>query len=149
MDWIVLNLNVSSCSHFENHITNVWDLLLPVTVVDVCIVPILWLNTQCYPFDFTVYAISLISLYIPNLCALHILKICEAQVLEGGAHNLAMLTNHQNSKYGELTRNIRENQLGGVIFGCKHDTIEECFRKQLFGPLNAPFTSSTMPYWCC
>ncbi|XP_008648008.1 DCD (Development and Cell Death) domain protein isoform X3 [Zea mays] len=38
-----------------------------------------------------------------------------------------------NSNYGELTRNIRENQLGGVIFGCKHDTIEECFRKQLFG----------------
>uniref|UniRef100_A0A804PXY1 DCD domain-containing protein n=1 Tax=Zea mays TaxID=4577 RepID=A0A804PXY1_MAIZE len=37
-----------------------------------------------------------------------------------------------NSNYGELTRNIRENQLGGVIFGCKHDTIEECFRKQLF-----------------
>jgi hypothetical protein len=72
---------------------------------------------------------------------LHILKICEAQVLEGGTHNLAMQTNHQNSKYGELTRNIQENQLGGVIFGCKHDTIEECFRKQLFGPLSAPFTS--------
>ncbi|KAL5661602.1 hypothetical protein ACJX0J_028727, partial [Zea mays] len=45
--------------------------------------------------------------------------------------DLAMQTN--NSNYGELTRNIRENQLGGVIFGCKHDTIEECFRKQLFG----------------
>ncbi|KXG21408.1 uncharacterized protein LOC8071219 isoform X1 [Sorghum bicolor] len=55
------------------------------------------------------------------------------QMLEGGTHNLAMQTNHQNTKYGELARNIRENQLGGVIFGCKHDTIEECFRKQLFG----------------
>jgi len=54
-------------------------------------------------------------------------------MLEGGTHNLAMQTNHQNTKYGELARNIRENQLGGVIFGCKHDTIEECFRKQLFG----------------
>ncbi|KAM0888724.1 hypothetical protein ACQ4PT_028152 [Festuca glaucescens] len=31
------------------------------------------------------------------------------------------------------TRNLRENQLGGVIFGCKHETIEECFSKQLFG----------------
>ncbi|KQK07321.1 uncharacterized protein LOC100836442 [Brachypodium distachyon] len=31
------------------------------------------------------------------------------------------------------TRNLRENQLGGVIFGCKHETMEECFSKQLFG----------------
>ncbi|CAM0957565.1 unnamed protein product [Alopecurus aequalis] len=31
------------------------------------------------------------------------------------------------------TRNLQENQLGGVIFGCKHETIEECFSKQLFG----------------
>uniref|UniRef100_A0A452Y3U5 DCD domain-containing protein n=1 Tax=Aegilops tauschii subsp. strangulata TaxID=200361 RepID=A0A452Y3U5_AEGTS len=31
------------------------------------------------------------------------------------------------------TRNLRETQLGGVIFGCKHETIEECFNKQLFG----------------
>lgn len=31
------------------------------------------------------------------------------------------------------TRNLRESQLGGVIFGCKHETIEECFSKQLFG----------------
>ncbi|CAN6358659.1 unnamed protein product [Urochloa humidicola] len=40
---------------------------------------------------------------------------------------------HQNNKHVDLTRNLRENQLGGVIFGCKHDTIEECFGKQLFG----------------
>ncbi|CAN6336403.1 unnamed protein product [Urochloa humidicola] len=44
-----------------------------------------------------------------------------------------MQTYYQNNKYGDLTRNLRENQLGGVIFGCKHDTIEECLRKQLFG----------------
>uniref|UniRef100_A0A0A9FE74 DCD domain-containing protein n=1 Tax=Arundo donax TaxID=35708 RepID=A0A0A9FE74_ARUDO len=44
-----------------------------------------------------------------------------------------MQTHHLNSKSWDLTRNLRENQLGGVIFGCKHDTIEECFRKQLFG----------------
>uniref|UniRef100_A0ACD5W2N8 Uncharacterized protein n=1 Tax=Avena sativa TaxID=4498 RepID=A0ACD5W2N8_AVESA len=31
------------------------------------------------------------------------------------------------------TRNLQETQLGGVIFGCKHETIEECFSKQLFG----------------
>ncbi|XP_039836740.1 uncharacterized protein LOC120697541 isoform X3 [Panicum virgatum] len=44
-----------------------------------------------------------------------------------------MQTYNQNSKYGELTRNLRETQLGGVIFGCKYDTIDECFKKQLFG----------------
>ncbi|KAJ1261907.1 hypothetical protein BS78_09G064900 [Paspalum vaginatum] len=56
-----------------------------------------------------------------------------SQVLEEGPHNLVMQEYHQNSKNGEFMRNLRENQLGGVIFGCKHDTIEECFRKQLFG----------------
>lgn len=44
-----------------------------------------------------------------------------------------MQTHRPNSKFGDLARNLRENQLGGVIFGCKNDTIEECFRKQLFG----------------
>jgi hypothetical protein len=39
----------------------------------------------------------------------------------------------QNRKHGELTRNLQEDQLGGVIFGCSDDTIDECFRKQLFG----------------
>ncbi|KAL6607774.1 hypothetical protein ACP70R_040837 [Stipagrostis hirtigluma subsp. patula] len=47
--------------------------------------------------------------------------------------SLAMQKHHLNSKSGDLARNLRENQLGGVIFGCKHDTIQECFRKQLFG----------------
>ncbi|XP_062232454.1 uncharacterized protein LOC133929685 [Phragmites australis] len=40
---------------------------------------------------------------------------------------------HPNSQPGIQIRNLRGNQLGGVIFGCKPDTIEECFRKQLFG----------------
>ncbi|GAV62446.1 Kelch_1 domain-containing protein/Dev_Cell_Death domain-containing protein [Cephalotus follicularis] len=30
-------------------------------------------------------------------------------------------------------RNLGKNDLGGVIFGCKHNTIKECFDKQLFG----------------
>lgn len=34
-----------------------------------------------------------------------------------------------------LTRNLRKSDLGGVIFGCKHDTIQECLSKQLFGLL--------------
>nr|CAB3460348.1 unnamed protein product [Digitaria exilis] len=50
----------------------------------------------------------------------------------GGAYNLAMQTHQQTNKSVELTRNLRENQLGGVIFGCKYDTIDECFKKQLF-----------------
>lgn len=30
-------------------------------------------------------------------------------------------------------RNLRKNQLGGVIFGCKNSTMKECLSKQLFG----------------
>ncbi|KAL6003025.1 hypothetical protein ACLOJK_023247 [Asimina triloba] len=30
-------------------------------------------------------------------------------------------------------RNLRKNDLGGVIFGCKHSTVKECLSKQLFG----------------
>ncbi|KAK3140631.1 hypothetical protein QOZ80_5AG0403550 [Eleusine coracana subsp. coracana] len=40
---------------------------------------------------------------------------------------------HPNNQPGVQIRNLRENQLGAVIFGCKHETIEECFAKQLFG----------------
>uniref|UniRef100_J3M4A1 DCD domain-containing protein n=2 Tax=Oryza brachyantha TaxID=4533 RepID=J3M4A1_ORYBR len=40
---------------------------------------------------------------------------------------------HLNSQSVDPARSLRENQLGGVIFGCKHNTIEECFNKQLFG----------------
>jgi hypothetical protein len=38
-----------------------------------------------------------------------------------------------NIQAGIHTRNLPVKQLGGVIFGCKPDTIEECFKKQLFG----------------
>ncbi|KAG6728835.1 hypothetical protein I3842_02G194000 [Carya illinoinensis] len=30
-------------------------------------------------------------------------------------------------------RNLRKSDLGGVIFGCKNNTIEECYSEQLFG----------------
>jgi hypothetical protein len=30
-------------------------------------------------------------------------------------------------------RNLRKSDLAGVIFGCKNNTIRECFSKQLFG----------------
>lgn len=30
-------------------------------------------------------------------------------------------------------RNLRKSDLCGVIFGCTHNTINECFSKQLFG----------------
>lgn len=38
-------------------------------------------------------------------------------------------------------RNLREDELGGVIFGCTHQTINECLSKQLFG-----LPSVHMPY---
>ncbi|KAJ3680899.1 hypothetical protein LUZ60_015388 [Juncus effusus] len=37
-------------------------------------------------------------------------------------------------------RNLRKSDLGGVIFGCKHDTIAECHSKQLFGLPSQHFT---------
>ncbi|KAL1290176.1 hypothetical protein HN51_058584 [Arachis hypogaea] len=30
-------------------------------------------------------------------------------------------------------RNLRKSELGGVIFGCKHNTMNQCFQMQLFG----------------
>ncbi|GMI96412.1 hypothetical protein like AT5G01660 [Hibiscus trionum] len=39
-----------------------------------------------------------------------------------------------------VSRNLRKNQLGGVIFGCKNATYKECLFKQLFG-LPAPHIS--------
>lgn len=35
-------------------------------------------------------------------------------------------------------RNLPRDQLGGVIFGCKNDTIRECLEKQLVGQLFGP-----------
>jgi hypothetical protein len=39
-------------------------------------------------------------------------------------------------RYGDQSfpaRNLGEDELGGVIFGCTHQTINECLSKQLFG----------------
>ncbi|PON70273.1 BTB-kelch protein [Parasponia andersonii] len=44
------------------------------------------------------------------------------------------------SNFSSTARNLRKNELGGVIFGCKHSTMKECFSKQLFG-LPAPHFS--------
>ncbi|CAN6335172.1 unnamed protein product [Urochloa humidicola] len=55
------------------------------------------------------------------------------QVLEQETHNLEMQTYHPNSQSTLQIRNLPEKQLGGVIFGGKPDTIEECLTKQLFG----------------
>jgi len=41
-----------------------------------------------------------------------------------------------NAQYGNhsiAARHLGEDQLGGVIFGCNHNTINECLSKQLFG----------------
>ncbi|KAJ7959583.1 Kelch-like protein [Quillaja saponaria] len=35
--------------------------------------------------------------------------------------------------YSASARNLRKTDLGGVIFGCKYNTIKECYFKQLFG----------------
>lgn len=34
-------------------------------------------------------------------------------------------------------RNLGKHQLGGVIFGCKNNTIKECLTNQLFGQSSA------------
>ncbi|WVZ72407.1 hypothetical protein U9M48_020873 [Paspalum notatum var. saurae] len=50
--------------------------------------------------------------------------------------NAAAPTQNQTSGwYGTslAARYLREDELGGVIFGCKHNTINECLSKQLFG----------------
>lgn len=43
--------------------------------------------------------------------------------------------NQTSAWYGTsvAARNLQEDLLGGVIFGCKHNTINECLSKQLFG----------------
>ena len=37
------------------------------------------------------------------------------------------------SNFSLPARNMRKSDLGGVIFGCTHNTINECFTKHLFG----------------
>ncbi|TVU21684.1 hypothetical protein EJB05_31336 [Eragrostis curvula] len=50
--------------------------------------------------------------------------------------------NSSNARFGDYSiaaRYLGEDQLGGVIFGCKHNTINECLTKQLFGLPSAHF----------
>ncbi|KAF8663003.1 hypothetical protein HU200_055591 [Digitaria exilis] len=42
-------------------------------------------------------------------------------------------TNASYGTYSAAARNLPEDELGGVIFGCKHNTMNECLSKQLFG----------------
>ncbi|KAF1864342.1 hypothetical protein Lal_00021998 [Lupinus albus] len=42
--------------------------------------------------------------------------------------------------FSVTARNLKKSELGGVIFGCKHSTIKECFEKQLFGLPNGHFS---------
>uniref|UniRef100_A0A7N0VK42 DCD domain-containing protein n=1 Tax=Kalanchoe fedtschenkoi TaxID=63787 RepID=A0A7N0VK42_KALFE len=37
------------------------------------------------------------------------------------------------STFRITARNLSSRELAGVIFGCKHGTMQECFAKQLFG----------------
>ena len=55
-----------------------------------------------------------------------------------GAYNVAKPNQHQSNtrRYGDQSfsaRNLGEDELAGVIFGCTHQTINECLSKQLFG----------------
>lgn len=55
----------------------------------------------------------------------------------------AQTQNQTNERYGAYpvaARNLREDELGGVIFGCKHNTIGECLSKQLFGLPSSHFS---------
>lgn len=45
----------------------------------------------------------------------------------------AVASNQANNARG--FRNLSRSQLGGVIFGCKNNTMRECLSKQLFGQL--------------
>jgi len=42
-------------------------------------------------------------------------------------------TNSSYGTYSNAARNLRDDELGGVIFGCKNNTMNECLSKQLFG----------------
>jgi len=33
----------------------------------------------------------------------------------------------------QTSRNLKKDHLGGVIFGCTNNTINECLSKQIFG----------------
>ncbi|KAL6848131.1 hypothetical protein ACP4OV_022259 [Aristida adscensionis] len=55
----------------------------------------------------------------------------------------AQTQNQTNAWYGSYSvavRKLPEDQLGGVIFGCKHNTFNECLSKQLFGLPSSHFS---------
>ncbi|KAG2595484.1 hypothetical protein PVAP13_5KG077900 [Panicum virgatum] len=49
-------------------------------------------------------------------------------------------TNSSYGTYSNAARNLRDDELGGVIFGCKNNTMNECLSKQLFGLPSGHFT---------
>ncbi|KAJ0979280.1 hypothetical protein J5N97_014754 [Dioscorea zingiberensis] len=49
-------------------------------------------------------------------------------------------TSVKDSNSSVTARNLPKNDLGGVIFGCKHDTMMECLSKQLFGLPSSHFS---------
>ncbi|KAH7677730.1 Development/cell death domain-containing protein [Dioscorea alata] len=44
-----------------------------------------------------------------------------------------LLNPHRPSNNSTIARNLAKNDVGGVIFGCKNNTMMECLSKQLFG----------------
>lgn len=71
------------------------------------------------------------SLLFPSLCFCRINKMVQRK-----DNNLAKYY----PKYPAMpmncsitARNLRKCDLGGVIFGCKHNTMSECLTKQMFG----------------
>ncbi|KAM7275342.1 hypothetical protein ACFE04_017208 [Oxalis oulophora] len=47
--------------------------------------------------------------------------------------NIHLKETFQKLTVSATARNLRKSDLGGVIFGCKDNTIKECYDKQLFG----------------
>lgn len=48
---------------------------------------------------------------------------------------------------GSVTaRNLGKSKLAGVIFGCKHHTMQECLSEQLFGLLTSSFADQPSIY---
>ncbi|XP_059305309.1 uncharacterized protein LOC132056918 isoform X1 [Lycium ferocissimum] len=47
--------------------------------------------------------------------------------------NASAVASSNQTKNGGGSRNLTRSQLGGVIFGCKNNTMKECLSKQLFG----------------
>lgn len=41
-----------------------------------------------------------------------------------------------NGNMSAPARNLAKDELGAIIFGCKHNTLKECFDKEIFGVLS-------------